>query len=98
MLAVINLKSISCVRAQDYAERRALRGELKALAKEERSRQQKAITEARPARQLACKPHISCCTLMCRERKALCVLHAKKSTMMLSLSLLRFHSAIITPL
>ena len=53
----ISLKSLTCVRAQDYAERRALRGELKALAKEERSRQQKAITEARQARQPTRKPH-----------------------------------------
>lgn len=30
---------------QDYAERRALRGETKALAKEERQRQQKAVQE-----------------------------------------------------
>lgn len=32
-------------RVQDFAERRALRGELRTLAKEERSRQQKAIGE-----------------------------------------------------
>jgi superfamily I DNA and/or RNA helicase len=33
-----------CV-AQDYAERRALRGELRALQKEERQRQQRAVGE-----------------------------------------------------
>ena len=32
-------------RAQEYAERRALRGELKALQKEERVRQQRAVDE-----------------------------------------------------
>ena len=53
VLAATSLRRIEvCSCAQDYAERRALRGELKALGKEERSRQQKAIAEARQACQL----------------------------------------------
>lgn len=40
-----NLGAWCAASVQDYTERRALRSELRTLAKEERSRQQKAIGE-----------------------------------------------------
>jgi len=39
---------------QDYAERRSLRGEIKALAKEERQRQQKAVQEVLQNARVVC--------------------------------------------
>ena len=45
---------------QDYAERRALRGELKLLAKEERSRQQKAVGECLARAGVVCATLTGC--------------------------------------
>ena len=45
---------------QDYTERRALRGELKLLAKEERSRQQKAVKECLSNAKVVCATLSGC--------------------------------------
>ena len=45
---------------QDYAERRALRGELRLLAKEERSRQQKAVGECLARAKVVCATLTGC--------------------------------------
>ncbi len=41
-------------KAQDYAERRSLRGELRALQKEERQRQQRAVDEVMKKAAVVC--------------------------------------------
>ena len=45
---------------QDYAERRALRGELRLLAKEERARQQKAVAECLARASVVCATLTGC--------------------------------------
>ena len=56
----VTKSSVTLLLVQDYAERRALRGELKALAKEERSRQQKAVGECLTRAQVVCATLTGC--------------------------------------